>query len=91
MDQYVRLFEKFISENGGRAQKNRVPLTYMEIVGLWNTFIAPSPINMGAVDKVINTKMEQYMKGSDGVLPRQVHDHQGDRPILVRCAAGSAL
>jgi hypothetical protein len=47
-DQYVRLFEKFISENRGRAQKNGVPLTYMEIVGLWNTFIAPSPINMGA-------------------------------------------
>jgi hypothetical protein len=36
----------------------------MEIVALWNTFIAPSPINMGAVDKVIDTKMKQYMKGS---------------------------
>jgi hypothetical protein len=48
VDQYVRLFEKFILENGGRAQKNGVPLTYMEIMGLWNTFIAPSPINIGA-------------------------------------------
>ena len=63
VDQYVRLFEKFISENGGRAQKNGVPLTYMEIVGLWNTFIAPSHLNMVAMDKVIDNKMKQFMKG----------------------------
>jgi hypothetical protein len=42
VEQYVRLFEKFISENGRRAQK--IPLTYMEIIGLWNTFIAPCPV-----------------------------------------------
>jgi hypothetical protein len=46
VEQPSRLFEKYISENGGRAQKNGVPLTYMEIVGLWNTFIVPSSINM---------------------------------------------
>jgi hypothetical protein len=32
---------------------------YTEIVGLRNTFIAPSPINI----KVIDTKMKQYLKG----------------------------
>ena len=46
----------------GRAQKNGVPLTYMEIVGLWNTFIVPSSINLGAVDKAIDDKMKQFMK-----------------------------
>ena len=34
VEQLSRLFKKYISENGGRAQKNGVPLTYMEIVGL---------------------------------------------------------
>ena len=32
VEQYARLFEKFISENGGRAQKQGIPLTYMDIV-----------------------------------------------------------
>ena len=63
VDQYVRLFEKFISENGGRDQKNEVPLTYMEIVGLWNTFIAPSPLNIVAMEKVIDSKVKQFIKG----------------------------
>ena len=63
VEQLSRLFKKYISENGGRAQKNGVPLTYMEIVGLWNTFIVPSSINMGAVDKAINNKVKQFMKG----------------------------
>ena len=40
-----------------------VRLTYMEIVGLWNTFIAPSPLNISAMEKIIDNKVKQFMKG----------------------------
>ena len=60
-EQYILLFEKFVSVNAGRAQKNGIPLTYMEIVNLWNTFIAPSPISSVAMERVMDAKFKQYM------------------------------
>ena len=86
-EQYIRLFEKFISENAGRAQKNGIPLTYMEIVSLWNTFIAPSPITSVAMERVMDAKFKQFMnakttspklnlpaKGSPSKRPRLTKD-----------------
>ena len=60
VDQYSRLFEKFISENGGRAQKKSIPLTYMEIVGLWTTFIAPTPLNFETIERAMDRKLSQF-------------------------------
>ena len=63
-EKYIRLFEKFISENAGRAQKNGIPLTYIEIVSLWNTFIAPSPITSVAMERVMYAKFKQLMNNN---------------------------
>ena len=60
VDQFIRLFEKYISENGGRAQKKAIPLTYMEIIGLWTTFIAPSPLNLETIEKTVDRKLTQF-------------------------------
>ena len=66
VSQYENLFEKFINENAGRAQKNGVPLTYADIVTLWTTFISTNSvtINQMYVDKLVQNSILQQVKGN---------------------------
>ena len=43
--QYSALFEKFIHLNTNRAQRRETPLSYQEILGIWNTFISPNAMS----------------------------------------------
>ena len=52
------LFEKFIHENAVRAHKKEVPLSYKEILDLWNTYIVPSVINRSTFENMINEKLK---------------------------------
>ena len=61
VEQYKAMFEKFISENSVRAQKNKTPLTYMEIMSLWNTFITPNPMSSLAMEQVMDSRIKQFL------------------------------
>ena len=60
VEQYKAMFEKFISENSVRTQKNKTPLTYMEIMSLWNTFITPNPMSSLAMEQVMDSRTKQF-------------------------------
>ena len=73
VSEYEHLFERFINENAGRAQKSGVPMTYAEIVSLWTTFISPNPvaINKTYVDKMVHDSIMQQVKGNKPLARRQ--------------------
>ena len=73
VSQYENLFEKFINENAGRAQKSGTPLTYAEIVSLWTTFISSNSatINKMAVEKMVHDSIMQQFKGNKPGVRRQ--------------------
>ena len=54
------LFEKFIHESAVRAHKRDVPLSYKEILDLWNTYIVPSVINRSMFENMINEKLKAW-------------------------------
>ena len=59
VEQFTRLFEKFIHENAGRAQRRAVPLTYPEVVQIWNIYITPSPLNTSSIETVVDNRLNK--------------------------------
>ena len=55
----IQLFEKFVHENLVRAHKREVPLSYNEILDLWNTYIVPSVISRSAFEDMIDAKLKR--------------------------------
>ena len=63
----VSLFEKFIHENAVRAHKKEVPLSYKEILDLWNTYIVPSVISRSTFEDMIDEKLKKLPSEGKGV------------------------
>ena len=61
VDQFSRLFEKYIHENAVRAQRRAVPLTYQEVLGIWNTYITPSPLNASSIETVVDKRLKLHL------------------------------
>lgn len=61
VDQFSRLFEKYIHENAVRAQRRAVPLTYQEVLGIWNTYITPSPLNASSIETVVDKRLNLHL------------------------------
>ena len=57
--QYSLLFEKFIHSNGVRAQRQAVPLTYQEILVLWNTHIHPPMIDSATLGTAVQNELKR--------------------------------
>ena len=69
VEQFTRLFEKFVHENAVRAQRRAVPLTYQEVVAIWNTYINPSPMSISSIDTLLDNKVDkkfQLMQSASG-------------------------
>jgi len=64
VEQYTRMFEKFVHDCAIRAQKKAPPPTYQELCVIWNTFIVPSTstVSMTMVDNRIDQKILQLSK-----------------------------
>ena len=63
VDQYVKLFEKFVHENSVRAQRKAVPLTYQEVLSIWTTFISTNPIlNTSSIEAVVDNRLNKQLK-----------------------------
>ena len=58
VDQYSSLFDKFIHESANRAQRRSIPLSYQEILQIWNTFIVPNNISRSAIEAMIDMRMK---------------------------------
>ena len=58
VSQYNLLFEKYITENAIRAQKRACPLTYQEILQLWNSFVCTYSDNMSNVEALVDQKIK---------------------------------
>ena len=59
VEQYSRMFERFVHDCAIRAQKRSTPATYQELCVIWNTFIAPNamtPMSLAMVDSRINKR-----------------------------------
>ena len=54
----IQLFEKFMHENAVRAHKREVPLSYKDILDLWNTYIVPSVISRSTFEDMIDAKLK---------------------------------
>ena len=57
VDQYSSLFDKFIHESANRAQRRSVPLSYQEILQIWNTFIVPNNMSSSVIEAMIEKKL----------------------------------
>ena len=68
VEQYSRMFEKFVHDCAIRAQKKAPPPTYQELCVIWNTFIAPNTamtsVAMAMVDSRIDRKFSQLSQGN---------------------------
>jgi hypothetical protein len=63
VDQYIKLFEKFVHENSVRAQRKAVPLTYQEVLGIWTTFISTNPdFNTSSIEAVVDSRLSKQLK-----------------------------
>lgn len=58
VSQYNLLFEKYITENAIRAQKRACPLTYPEILQLWNSFVCTYSDNLSNVEAIVDQKIK---------------------------------
>ena len=57
VDQYLALFDKFIHESANRAQRRSVPLSYQELLQIWNTFIIPNNMSRSAIQAMIERRL----------------------------------
>ena len=75
---YISLFEKFIHVSAGRAQMNNEPLTYKDVLDLWNTYIAPPAMNTISVENMVEKKVREALEKT----PRKKvgSTNQGDSP-----------
>ena len=96
MNQYLALFEKFIHESANRAQRRDVPLSYQEILAIWNTFIAPNNMSRATIEAIVENKLNYIKSPGAGSQSRpQGNRGQGNRgrvsgaspkkPRLVNC------
>ena len=56
--QFKTLFDRFINDNAIRAQKKAPPLTYSEILSIWQNFIAPTPMNNSCVEALVRKELQ---------------------------------
>ena len=73
VDQYSSLFDNFIHESANRAQRRSVPLSYQEILQIWNTFIVPNNMSRSAIEAMIEKKL------SSNKNPSAKSQFQGNR------------
>lgn len=59
VSQFSLLFEKFIHSNGVRAQRQAVPMTYQEILVLWNTHIHPPTLDSATVSSAVQNELKR--------------------------------
>ena len=58
VEQFTKLFEKFIHENSVRAQRRATPLTYQEVLLIWTTYIsANTTINTASIEALVDKKL----------------------------------
>ena len=57
VNQYSALFENFIHKSANRAQRRNVPLSYQEILAIWNTFIVPNNMSKAAIEAIIEKRL----------------------------------
>ena len=62
---YSRFFEKFVHESSVRAHMKAVPLSYKEILDIWNTYIEPPSVTQVNIEKMVDQKIRQ-MSGVRG-------------------------
>ena len=87
VDQYNRLFEKFIHENAVRATRKAVPLTYQEILNIWTSHITAAPINSATIESMVNKIMLNKSKRDPsirGVNSSEGHPSPNKRPRLTK-------
>ena len=58
VDQFSNLFDKFIHESANRAQRRSVPLSYQEILQIWNTFIVPNNMSRSAIEALVDSRLK---------------------------------
>ena len=62
---YELLFEKFIHALAGRAQMNNEPLSYKDILDIWNTYIAPPAMNTISVENMVEKKLREALSNKN--------------------------
>ena len=77
MTQYSALFEKFIHLSSNRAQRREPPLSYQEILGIWNTFISPNTMSRATYEAIMDNRVNNNNNKTPGTRPQP--QHQGDR------------
>ena len=70
VEQYSFLFEKFIHENSVRAQRRAIPLTYQEVITMWNAEIAPAPFNCSQLQNVVKSEVSKMLSQQQGRRPQ---------------------
>ena len=74
VEQFVKLFEKFVHENSVRAQRKAIPLTYQEVLLMWTTYISPNAtLNAISIEAVVDKKLRS-LQTNRGRLEREGQD-----------------
>ena len=67
VEQFVKLFEKFIHENSIRAQRKATPLTYQEVILIWTTFISQeNNLSAASVESMVDRKWKSLQNSTRG-------------------------
>ena len=75
---YSRFFKKFVHESSVRAHMKAVPLSYKEILDIWNTYIQPPSITQINIEKMVDEKIKK-MAGGKGRQGKSV-DNRAKKP-----------
>ena len=78
VSQYSALFKKFIHESANRAQRRDVPLSYQEILTIWNTFIAPNNMSRATIEAIVENRLN-FNKSPGLKFQPQGNRAQGNR------------
>ena len=77
VSQYLAIFEKFIHLSANRAQRREPPLSYQEILCVWNTFISPNTMSWAMIEAIVDSRVNDNNNKTPGTRPQP--QHQGDR------------
>ena len=62
VDQYQKMFEKYVHDSANRAHKKNAPPTYTDLLLIWNAFITPNSMNSTSIEAVVDKRVTKLLE-----------------------------
>ena len=87
VEQYQKMFEKYVHDSATRAHKKNPPPTYTDLLLIWNTFVAPNSMSSTSMEAFVDNRVDKKLRqqsgkrGGDGGRDRHVSGSPGGPPF----------